>query len=365
MSTKSSGRRTKHTNKKSSGRAEHTSKKSSGRAEHASRKLCVVFDLDETLIHFLNNNKLSATKWDTLSDDQRNEFQYIKNTKTKNVVLFRPYLIELFAYFNANRDKFQVGLWTYSDRDYCNEIARTISQEFKKRTGEELGEDFFLFKYGEEDILEHDGGDNPKDLNYVYNNFPHLSSFNTFIVDDLYGNIVHEMNRENCIIIPPYAPFSRNKERAALTEESLRIALSDSALDQLKDVCDTVFRDINGCDDEDIDAAKHSKNEAVFSAKRVKRMGLEQMMRKYANKFVNLPALNDVNNIYQTDRFIDVTDQAERYGPKAHGGGRSRRKTRWNKKSNKRCNKTRSNRLKWSGKRKTRKSNKSKRKTRK
>ena len=335
------------------------------RTEHDSRKLCVVFDLDETLIHFLNNNKLSATKWDTLSDEQRNEFQYIKQTKTKNVVLFRPYLIELFAYFKANRDKFQVGLWTYSDRGYCNEIASTISQEFKKRTGEELGEDFFLFKYGEEDILEHDGGDNPKDLNYVYNNFPHLSNFNTFIVDDLYGNIAHEMNRDNCILIPPYAPFSRNKERAALTDESLRIALSDSALDQLKDVCDTVFRDINGCDDEDIDAAKHSKNDAVFSAKRVKRMGLDKMMRKYATKFVNLPSLNDVNNIYQTDRFIDVTDQSEMYGPKVHGGGRSRRKTRWNKKSNKRCKKTCSIRPIWSGKRKTRKSKKSKRKTRK
>ena len=281
------------------------------------KRLLVVFDIDETLIHFLPKNKIGNTNWKDMSDEDKSQFQYVLDGD--HVVFLRPYLCELFRFFNANQDKYAVALWTYSEREYADGIASMISEQCG------FSEDLFLFKWGAEDI---DDEDYPKNLNNIWSEFSDFNKFNTIIVDDLHGNIRHEHNVENSILIQPYAPFGRDKKRKPMTDEMRNIALSDDALDQLKGICEVVSKDIVGCDDEDIEAS--FTKESVFSPKRITRMGLNKYLKKYAIKFVMLPAIGES---YQTNRFIDVTRQAEMYGEQQHGGKKKSRKHKKSRKS--------------------------------
>ena len=284
------------------------------------KQLCVVFDIDETLIQFINKNQIDNIQWNTMNEDDKSGFMYVEQANG-HIIFFRPFLRELFRWFKMRNIK--VGLWTYSEQDYAEDIANILKHEC------DLDDDFFLFKWGAEQMESEDyDQDFPKNLSVVWDKYHNLSTFNTFIVDDLPGNIKHEHNAKNCILVQPYAPFGRNKTRRPMDDKLRARALDDNALDQLQDVCDKVIDDIEGCDSDDIDDSFHS--EAVFSHRRLERMGLSSLMKKYATKFITLPAIGES---YQTNRFIDVTDQSEKYGEPIKGGKRrkSRRRTRKSK----------------------------------
>lgn len=297
------------------------------------KRLLVIFDIDETLIHFLPKNKMINTNWNGLTAEKKAQFNYTSDGD--HAVFLRPYLCELFRFFNANQDKYAVGLWTYSEREYSEGIADVITDSCG------LDEDFFLFKWGVEDI---DDEDYPKNLENVWSEFSDFNKFNTIIVDDLHGNIRHEHNVENSILIQPYAPFSRDKKRKPMTDEMRVTALSDDALKQLKYICEVVSKDITGCDDADVAGA--FCGETVFSPKRINRMGLGKYLKKYAISFVTLPTIGEG---YQTNKFIDVTEQAEGYGEQQHGGKKKRtrkHKKSYKSKKNKKSRKSRKTRNK-------------------
>ena len=257
------------------------------------KTMCVVFDIDETLIQFINS-QYRARVWDILPDAEKAMFSYVETGG--HIIIFRPGLRELFAYFNGNRPLIQVGLWTYSDAEYCKNIANEIIKYA------ELPDDFFLFLLSDQDMT-----DEPKDLNVIYNMFPYLSSFNTFIVDDLYKNIIHEANKENCIIVQPFAPFTTTKEREPLTEMALRRSMGDDVFQILDVICKKVHADIDGCDSADIDAL-----EPVFCTKRIKRMGLQNFLKKYATKTISLLTIGDAHQ--SPPDFFEVDDAGSRGG---------------------------------------------------
>ena len=58
------------------------------------KKMCVVFDIDETLIQFINS-KHRARVWDILSDAEKEKFSYVD--KSGHIIIFRPGLRELFT----------------------------------------------------------------------------------------------------------------------------------------------------------------------------------------------------------------------------------------------------------------------------
>jgi len=284
------------------------------------KKMCVVFDIDETLIQFIHS-KHRARVWDILSDDEKATFNYIE--KGKHIIIFRPRLKDLFAYFKKNRGRIQVGLWTYSDADYCKDIANEII----KYAG--LPKDFFLFLLSDQDMTDH-----PKDLNVVYHMFPYLSSFNTFIVDDLHKNISHKANKENCVIVQPFAPFGVVKERELLTEMALRQSLDDDIFKTLEMICKKVHTDIDGCTTEDIDALVDNP-EPVFSMKRVKRMGLQNFLKTYVTKSISLLTIGDA---HQSKDFFDLDNPGSRLA--LAGGKKSGRRTRRRKSQSKTLRKT-------------------------
>ena len=275
--------------------------------------MCVVFDIDETLIQFINS-QYRARVWDILPDAEKAQFSYVE--RGGHIIIFRPGLRELFAYFNGNRPLIRVGLWTYSEDYYCRDIANEII----KYAG--LPPDFFLFLLSGKDILD---DDDPKNLNIIYEKFPYLSSFNTFIVDDLYTNITHKVNKENCIIVQPFAPFTTTKKREPLTEMALRRSVDDDVFKLLQEICMKVFSDIDGCETEDIDALVKNP-EPVFSMKRIKRMGLQNFLKKYATKTISLLT---IGNAHQSTDFFEVDEDAGSRG----GARKTRRRTRRRRKS--------------------------------
>ena len=283
------------------------------------KTMCVVFDIDETLIQFIHS-KHRARVWDILTDSEKANFNYAE--KGGHIIIFRPGLRELFAYFNGNRPRIQVGLWTYSDADYCEDIATEII----KYAG--LPTDFFLFRLSSDDMT-----DEPKDLNVIYEKFPYLSSFNTFIVDDLHKNITHKANKENCIIVQPFAPFTTIKEREPLTEMALRRSVDDDIFKLLEVICKKVHADIDGCDSADIDDLAENP-EPVFCMKRIRRMGLQNFLKTYVTKTISLLTIGDA---HQSRDFFDLDNAGSRRMMLSSGGARktgrrTRRMTR-NKKS--------------------------------
>ena len=280
--------------------------------EDQRKTMCVVFDIDETLIQFINA-QYRARVWDILPDTEKAMFSYVE--KGGHIIIFRPGLRELFAYFNGNRPLIQVGLWTYSEGYYCRDIATEII----KYAG--LPPDFFLFLLSGDDIRD---DDYPKNLNIIYKKFPYLSSFNTFIVDDLHGNITHPVNKENSIIVQPFAPFTTTKKREPLTEMALRRSVGDDIFKLLQEICMKVFTDIDGCESEDIDALVENP-EPVFSMKRIIRMGLQNFLKTYVTKTISLLTIGDA---HQSRDFFEVDDAGSRGGARKSG-----RRTRRSKKS--------------------------------
>jgi len=271
--------------------------------------MCVVFDIDETLIQFVHSRH-RARVWDILSDDEKENFKYVE--KDRHIIIFRPKLKELFAYFKKNHSRIKVGLWTYSDADYCKDIANEIIKYA------ELPKNFFLFLLSDQDMTDH-----PKDLNVVYHMFPYLSSFNTFIVDDLHKNITHKANKENCVIVQPFAPFSVVKERELLTEMALRRSTDDDIFKTLEMICKKVHTDIDGCDKADLDNLVDNP-EPVFSVKRVKRMGLQNFLKTYVTKSISLLTIGDP---HQSKDFFDLDNAGSRL-TLAGGARKTGRRTR-------------------------------------
>jgi hypothetical protein len=278
------------------------------------KTLCVIFDIDETLIHFVK--KIYRHLWDDLNPEIKQKFRVYDDGK--NVIILRPHIQNLFNYFKKTPE-IKVALWTYGEKEYSETIATILKTELN------LPEDFFLFTWGAEDM---DGSSEglSKDLTQVYEAFPNFNKFNTFIVDDLYKNIKHHVNQENCILIEPFAPFGTSKKRTSIND-NIQIQMSrDNAFNVLKNVCVKVLKDIMGCDPEDIDGSFYT--ESVFGEKRVKRMGLLEHLKTYAVKFVKMLT---IGNPMEVKEFIMV--DPEQYQVHVKGGKKTRHAS---KKTNKR-----------------------------
>jgi hypothetical protein len=237
-----------------------------------SKKLLVVFDIDETLIHFVAS-KYTDLFFD-LPESIQEQFNYIRDGES--IVLLRPGIKELLNYYNENPN-INVALWTYSEEEYAQNIGNLLVEYLG------LPEDFFLFKYGYEQIQEASPDeDEPKNLEKVYEDFPEFNKFNTFLVDDAISNIKHNINKENSLLIQPFAPFGVEKVRESAEEDSIEEALNDNILSFVQKISEAALKDIMGCEIEDIEAGE----EPIFDERRIgkNRMNIEDLVRKFAKR---------------------------------------------------------------------------------
>jgi hypothetical protein len=286
------------------------------------KSLCVVFDIDETLIHFIP--KQYRHLWDDLSQQEKKIFNdncIVLDTK-KEVIIFRPHIQELFNYFKSE-PLIKVAIWTYSEREYAEYIAGLLIKKLK------LPKDFFMFKWGEEDTRDLDYS---KDLNKVYEEFANYNKFNTFLVDDLHGNVRHTSNKENSVLIHPFAPFGTKKARERPQEQAIGDAKDDKCFLELIDIAKKVLDDIKNCTNEEIEEA--FREETVFSKKRIQRLGISNLLKTYATGFTSLITLG---NPHQDAKFIKINN----YSSFLTGGERIHNKS---KKAKRRNNKTKKQR---------------------
>jgi hypothetical protein len=233
------------------------------------RKLLLIFDIDETLIHFVSNQQDK----EVLDAVERHKgILDLKTSKQGHYTIIRPHIKELFAFLKENRDKIDVALWTYSDREYANGMADMIIKYCNLEDP-----DFFVFKFCNEDIIDEDY---PKDLTYIWHKYPKkYNMFNTFLVDDRAANVYHDVNIENSILIQPFAPFGPELKRVFITDEHVERSARDEIFLSLIEICKGLIQDVDGCSDEEVRDA--FKVECTFNPSRVKRMKLDQYLKKY------------------------------------------------------------------------------------
>jgi hypothetical protein len=253
------------------------------------RDILVVFDIDETLIQFVNKNAYHYWKEVTPEQkaliDEKLEYEDLGDVK-KQVIFLRPGLGEFLKMANET-GRIKVAIWTYSEREYAEAIAELICNKFK------LPDDIFIFKYGSEDIEDHDI---PKSLKQIWDNpkfGKKFNKFNTFLVDDRYGNLCHEINVNNSILVQAFAPFGESKQREPLTDKLLEKAIHDPVFAELTNITNNLIRDIDGCEDEEIEDA--FKKEAVFAPKCIERKRLDSYVRDYANN-IQMCTIGEVDN---------------------------------------------------------------------
>jgi hypothetical protein len=268
------------------------------------RDILVVFDIDETLIQFITSK--SYHYWKDVTPEQKqiidDNFEY--NDNGKEVVIFRPGIKEFFE-MALNSGRIKVALWTLSEREYSNDIGQAICDKFG------LPEDMFVFNYGAEDISD----DSPtKSMNDIWTDPKYrnkFNKFNTFIVDDRFKTLCHKVNKYNSILVQAFAPFGESKAREPLTEELLTKAVNDNIFEELSHIVNNILRDIDGCEDEEIEEA--FDNEAIFAPKCIERKNLLAYVKQYGND-IELCTIGEVDNAASSIK-----------------GGKSRNKSRKNR----------------------------------
>ena len=289
---------------------------------NSKRDILIVFDIDETLIQFIDKNAYHY--WQDIKDNKPELKRIIDNNLTyvdlgdvkKQVIFFRPGLNEFLEMVSEN-GRIKLAIWTYGEREYAFDIANLICDEF------DLPSDTFIFKYGAEDIDE----DLPKSLKQIWDNpkFGNkFNKFNTFLVDDRFGNLCHKINMNNSILIQAFAPLGETKQREAPTEELLEKAINDPVFGELMIIIDNLLRDIDGCEDEEIDEA--FKTEAIFAPKCIERKKLDDYVKNYGDD-IKLCTIGEVENAASSFKGGSTFDKSGAKSRSTFGKSRAKKST--------------------------------------
>jgi len=254
----------------------------------SNRDILVVFDIDETLIQFVN--KKAYHFWEEITPEQKqiidDKIPYVDFEKKRQVIFLRPCLKEFLEMALKTR-RIKVALWTYSEHPYAEEMAQLICKKFG------LPDDMFVFTYNAEDIEDETV---PKSLEQIWRTpkFRNFNKFNTILVDDRYGNLAHNINKKNSILVQAFAPFGETKSRETLTDELLTKAINDNIFNELSHITSNLIKYIDGCEDEEIEEAIEAR-ESIFEPKTMKKKHLENYIKEYKNN-VKLFTIGEVEN---------------------------------------------------------------------
>jgi hypothetical protein len=236
--------------------------------------ILVVFDIDETLIQYIN--KKAYHYWEDADPGMKRALtshcEFIDMPAKRQCVFFRTGLRKFLEQVKRNK-RIKIAIWTYSEREYATDIAEMITKHFG------FEENPFVFAYGTEDIEDHNYA---KSLKQVWDNPEfgrRFNKFNSFLVDDRKGNVCHDINMHNGIIVQGFAPFGETKTRSPLTDASLERSINDDVFEHLSKIIKKILTDMDGCSEEDIEEA--FTEEAVFLPKCMKRRKLQSYFKEF------------------------------------------------------------------------------------
>jgi hypothetical protein len=168
-------------------------------------KICLVLDIDETLLHYQPK--------EYLPDVFEYEYGILENGDR---LVYRPGLKEFIDYVNSTNGRIILGIWTYGTNDYANIIVEKIQNKYNN------GEKMFHFVYSREDM---NPGMLDKELDFIVEKHPELeiTKQNTFLVDNRPANIHHRKNINNGIIVESFEGVNKdiNKDTMFLKIEKI------------------------------------------------------------------------------------------------------------------------------------------------
>jgi hypothetical protein len=205
-------------------------------------KLCLVFDLDETVLHYVDRlTSASESSEELINEDEsevrENEPEANEN-ELNNIIqpgdklFLRPGFWKFIEYVKSKEGQIVIGVWTFGNKAYANSLRPLLDKNG----------DLLKFMYTVEDMKK---GMLDKQLNYVVNKFdtrmrrklgirhhtqskkPVTLPKNIFLIDNLHTNINHEINRKNGILVESFTGHND----------------SDTMFDELKTICESLLSD--------------------------------------------------------------------------------------------------------------------------
>ena len=155
-------------------------------------KICLVLDIDETLLHYQPK--------EYLPDVFEYEYGILENDDR---LVYRPGLKEFIDYVNSTNGRIILGIWTYGTKNYADIIVEKIQNKYNN------GEKLFQFVYSREDM---NPGMLDKELEFIIEKHPELeiNKQNTFLIDNRPANIYHRKNINNGIIVESFEGVNKD-----------------------------------------------------------------------------------------------------------------------------------------------------------
>ena len=245
--------------------------KNKTRKKTSRSKLCVVFDIDETILTYLNGNR-GIQNFNSLEPKYKRMFDYaeVDFGGRQEVFIFRPGFEEFIRF--ARPYRINIAIWTYGDKKYAEFVEQLICKHYGFHKSP------FLFVYSNTEIKEDvKKGLYEKDLRRIFDAYPgRFTSSNPFLVDNKPSNIYHESNMHNGFIVESYAPFLDRR----LSVNEMRAASKNNMFDLLQKICKKIMK------------KNTVSTTPIFGAENVNSMDLKKYYKQYISNNTTMSVLS-------------------------------------------------------------------------
>lgn len=202
----------------------------------------VILDIDETIVHYVGNSD-----WERVPENERAKYQ-TAGISSAGLFILRPHFDTLFAYLFENCKS--VNLWTWSDKEYAEEVARIIQSHNPKWKPNNIW-------YDDDAEASREIHGHNKDLNYIWYTKKVFQPCDTILVDDLPENTQNPSNRKNGIQIRPFNPLGEKRKKEDRKQGRLREGVytdlsSDDTLLRVVDVIKKANDNPEKCEEGDM-----------------------------------------------------------------------------------------------------------------
>lgn len=202
----------------------------------------VILDIDETFVQYVG-----IDDWNILPDTEKAKYK-IGGQSASGLFILRPHFDDFFDYLFTNANT--VNLWTWSDKEYAQSVARLIQSHNQTWKIANIWYDDDV----DASIKLH--GHN-KDLNYIWYTKKKFQPCDTILIDDLPENTQNPSNKRNGIQILPFHPLGEKVDKSQKTTTKIRTGVytdmsNDDTLLRVKTLLQDAAKNPEFCQDGDL-----------------------------------------------------------------------------------------------------------------
>lgn len=83
-------------------------------------KLYLVFDMDEAILHYVENDVSSESSSELINDQNENVFEDV--IKPGDKLFFRPGFWKFLEYVQSKEGQIEIGMWTFGNKPYATAL---------------------------------------------------------------------------------------------------------------------------------------------------------------------------------------------------------------------------------------------------